>query len=122
GALNIDSCRVAADRSNDRSGWSVSGSRASENVAMSGPNYDREPKPDNELGRWPADIVLTHDHRCEKVGTVEVPANPTWDTPNRNTEPSAFTGAAVSKVRHANRRDGEESADRRYTERGSTSF
>lgn len=59
GALNIDGCRIvrAAD---DVSGWSVSGSPASANVAMSGPNYARAPRPDN-AGRWPANVVLDEE-------------------------------------------------------------
>lgn len=56
GALNIDGCRVPGTF---ESGWSKSGSKASENVAMSGPNYARGPKPDNADGRWPANII--HD-------------------------------------------------------------
>lgn len=57
GALNIDKCRIcrAAD---DISGWSQSGSNASENRAMSGANYAREAKPDAD-GRWPANLI--HD-------------------------------------------------------------
>lgn len=55
GALNIDACRVEGAFV---SGWSKSGSKASENVAMSGRNYERPPKPDAE-GRWPANLV--HD-------------------------------------------------------------
>jgi site-specific DNA-methyltransferase (adenine-specific) len=57
GGLNIDGSRIVGE-ANRASGWSKSGSRASENLAMSGANYDREPKPDNSLGRWPANIIL----------------------------------------------------------------
>jgi site-specific DNA-methyltransferase (adenine-specific) len=56
GALNIDGCRVEGEF---ESGWSKSGSKASENVAMSGANYDRDPKPDDARGRWPANLI--HD-------------------------------------------------------------
>lgn len=63
GALNIDGCRVAKD-SDDVSGWSKSGSIASNNRSMSGPNYDREPKPDN-AGRFPANFI--HDGSPEVV-------------------------------------------------------
>jgi site-specific DNA-methyltransferase (adenine-specific) len=73
-------------------------------------------------GRWPPNVVFTHDARCVRRGNAEVPANPKWDTPNRDTEPSAFTSSEVSKVRHANRRDGEPSADKRYADKGATSF
>lgn len=63
GALNIDGCRIgrAAD---DVSGWSQSGSNASENRAMSGANYAREAKPDAD-GRWPANLI--HDGSEEVV-------------------------------------------------------
>lgn len=57
GALNIDRCRVGRYEG-DESGWSKSGSKASENRAMSGGNYDRGPKPDAP-GRWPANLI--HD-------------------------------------------------------------
>ena len=58
GALNIDRCRVEGEFT---SGWSKSGSKASENDSMSGPNYARDPKPDNPAGRWPANVVLDED-------------------------------------------------------------
>jgi hypothetical protein len=57
GAINVDKCRIGRD-SGDVSGWSTSGSKASENRAMSGPNYARDPKPDAS-GRWPANVILS---------------------------------------------------------------
>jgi site-specific DNA-methyltransferase (adenine-specific) len=101
GALNIDGCRVGTSKNVPHSastknladlecGW---GLKAKEDVGGRDPN----------LGRWPANFVLTHSAACKKVGTAEVRANPTWDTPNRETE-STFTGETVSKVRHG---DGE---------------
>jgi site-specific DNA-methyltransferase (adenine-specific) len=56
GALNIDGCRIGRDP-DDVSGWASSGSGSSENRAMSGPNFARDPKPDAS-GRWPANIAL----------------------------------------------------------------
>lgn len=118
GAINIDAGRIAsgtrplrlaAGTSEKIPGWGGLG-QGSLDAGNTGD------------GRFPADVVFTHDHRCRRLGTVEVPANPTWDTPNRNTEPSAFTGSEVSKVRHANCRDGEASAEKRYTDRGSSNF
>jgi hypothetical protein len=50
GALNVDGCRVVRD-TDDVSGWSQSGSKASENRAMSGGNYARDAKPDRGTGR-----------------------------------------------------------------------
>ena len=61
GALNIDGCRVPGAF---ESGWSKSGSKASDNVAMSGANYDREPTPDNSAGRWPPNVLLSHHPDC----------------------------------------------------------
>jgi site-specific DNA-methyltransferase (adenine-specific) len=57
GAVNVDGCRVVRE-TDDQSGWSQSGSRASENRAMSGGNYARDAKPDAS-GRWPANLI--HD-------------------------------------------------------------
>lgn len=64
GALNIDACRVEGEFT---SGWSKSGSKASENDSMSGPNYARDPKPDNPAGRWPANVVLGHTPDCDVI-------------------------------------------------------
>ncbi len=54
--MQIDECRISGAF---ESGWSSSGSKASPNVAMSGANYARDPKPDNAIGRWPANVC--HD-------------------------------------------------------------
>lgn len=56
GALAIDAGRIGRD-CDDVSGWSITGSNASENFAMSGPNYARDPAPDAS-GRWPANVLL----------------------------------------------------------------
>ena len=56
GALAIDACRIGRAEG-DTSGWAVTGAKASDNVAMSGANYDRDPKPDAS-GRWPANVML----------------------------------------------------------------
>lgn len=56
GGINIDDSRIYRDP-NDKSGWSVTGSKESENRAMSGKNYARNPKPDN-AGRFPANVLL----------------------------------------------------------------
>lgn len=58
GALNIDASRVAGAI---ESGWSKSGSKASENLSMSGANTARAPKPDSATGRFPANLVLSGD-------------------------------------------------------------
>jgi hypothetical protein len=72
-------------------------------------------------GRWPKNTVFSHSPGCRKVGAAAVAANPTWATPNRETA-SVFTGESVSKVRHANGRNSEATADSRYAADGSTAF
>jgi site-specific DNA-methyltransferase (adenine-specific) len=57
GAINIDGCRIGMRDANE-SGWSVSGSNASINRAMSGANYERPPKDEIGLGRWPGNVLL----------------------------------------------------------------
>jgi len=54
--LAIDACRI---ESGEQSGWASSGSKAGPNLAMSGGNTERAPRPDNPAGRWPANVVLT---------------------------------------------------------------
>lgn len=56
GAINIDACRIGM-RTGNESGWT--GSKESENSAMSGANYERKPKNEAGLGRWPANLI--HD-------------------------------------------------------------
>ena len=61
GGLNIDVSRVSP--TGDVSGWSKTGSKESENTSMSGKNYERESKPDNPQGRFPANLI--HDNSEE---------------------------------------------------------
>jgi len=121
GVLNIDGCRVAHASSADRAAHDAQ----VQAIKTRGGSMENSWKNSSDLsgandvsdaGRWPTNLVLTHDARCVCVGTRAVKANPTWDTPNRDTAPSAFTGSEVSKVRHANGRDGEASAESRYGE------
>lgn len=64
GAINVDACRVGAREENE-SGWSKTGSKASENRSMSGSNYDRDAKDEMGTGRWPANLI--HDGSEEVV-------------------------------------------------------
>jgi site-specific DNA-methyltransferase (adenine-specific) len=68
GALAIDACRLGREPG-DVSGWSKTGSAASENVAMSGGNYARDAKPDAD-GRWPANVAL--DEEAAEILDTEV--------------------------------------------------
>jgi len=126
GGLNIDACRVKHASDDDfkahvaqvfalkAKGGSL-GNSWKNSSDLSGANEV------NDAGRWPPNLLLSHHPDCECLGMTEVAANPTWDTPNRATEPSQFTSSEVSKVRHATRA-GEPSAERRYNEQGVTGF
>lgn len=87
GAVNIDGTRIgrAAD---DISGWSQTGSDASENVAMSGSNTARAAKPD-AAKRWPANVILD-----EIAGTM-------LDAQSGN-RPSTLSGKADPNSTHSN--------------------
>ena len=65
GAINIDGCRVGRS-GNDNSGWSPPGSNASVNRSVASANYKSKATPDNQLGRWPANIL--HDGSDEVIG------------------------------------------------------
>jgi DNA modification methylase len=82
GGMNVDGCRVGRD-AEDVSGWSQSGSNASENRSMSGGNYARDAKPDAS-GRWPANLI--HDGSEEVVGLF----------PQAKGQQGAVTGAEPS--------------------------
>lgn len=127
GVLNIDACRIAHASASDRAAHDAQ----VQAIKARGGSMDNSWKNSSDLagandvndaGRWPPNLMLTHDARCQRVGTRSVKANPTWDTPNRDTAPSAFTGGEVSKVRHANGRDGEASAEQRYSDGGDNGF
>jgi hypothetical protein len=111
GALNIDACRIAhasaADQASARPASMPSANNSIGTFATRDRSNEDPVAAQNTAGRWPPDVLLTHDHRCVRTGSVEVKASPTWDTPNRATAPSSFTGSEVSTVRHANGRDGE---------------
>lgn len=107
GFLNIDACRVehssAADLAAHEAQVAAIKSRGGSMENSWKNSSDLANANDvNSAGRWPPNFLLTHSN-CKKAGTKQIKANPTWDTPNRETE-STFTGETVSKVRHG---DGE---------------
>ncbi len=116
GAINIDATRVAHAGAADRAahdaqvaaikarGGSMEGSWKNSSD-LSGANDV------NDAGRWPPNVLLSHSASCERIGTREVKANPTWDTPNR--KPPTIFGtdvANVSGTRHASADGTEEAA------------
>lgn len=104
-AMGIDATRIAhadaADLEQHRAGVEAIRARGGEMADSWRNSSDLSGAAEvSSAGRWPKNVLLEHDERCRLVGTERVPANPTWDTPNRDTAPSAFTGDAVSAVRH----------------------
>lgn len=107
GAMNVDACRVAHAGAVDLAAHQAQ----VEAIKSRGGSMSESWKNTSDLsgasdvntaGRWPPNLLLQHAPDCKRIGTASVAANPTWDTPSRNTEPSAFTGSEVSKVRHTN--------------------
>jgi hypothetical protein len=96
GALNIDGCRVG--HSKDVAGSLAGRGGPFVDGGWSGKTGDQSGN-DPDVGRWPPNFLLSHSAECRCVGTTEVKANPTWDTPERECE-STFTGETVSQVRH----------------------
>jgi DNA modification methylase len=64
GALNIDGCRVGTD-----GGTAGCSAGPSNGIFGDGLNGDFG-RPVNGLGRWPANVVLTHHHECRQTGTT----------------------------------------------------
>lgn len=77
GALNIDGCRVAAtDRRLAEKYASIRNTGARDNAVYGNSSKRRS---DGHIephagGRWPANVVFTHDPLCRVVGTREAPA------------------------------------------------
>lgn len=103
GGINIDASRVAGSF---ESGWSKSGSKAGPNLSMSGANTERAPKPDNPQGRFPANLVFSHNPDCMEVGTKKVK---TGTTNSRNSTGIFDPGLAEKKTNTwVNKEDGTE--------------
>lgn len=119
GAINIDGCRIEAAEqrapNTGRGGIPCRHDDASSRL----PGPVSQP---HDLGRWPANLL--HDGSDEVLAGF--PSAPGAQADVRGDEPSApgrntygeYAGRRGLKAR----RDGEASADRRYTERGSTDF
>lgn len=112
GALNIDASRVPGEPVpiNRLESWSGFGQ-------LKRPEYEATV---NDKGRWPANIL--HDGSDEVL--EHFPFAPGALAPVRGTEPSSVTKnvfGARKRVAGPNR-EGEASANRRYTDKGATNF
>jgi DNA modification methylase len=75
GALNVDGCRIGyaseADKRLETRGVHVGGAYKHP-AGDSFKKAENAVAPVNPAGRWPANVVLSHDSRCEQVGTRRV--------------------------------------------------
>lgn len=113
GAINIDECRVPGEPTpiNRLEEWSGFGQ-------VKQPEYTQEV---NTLGRWPANIV--HDGSDEVIAAFPNAPGQQGDLNSTRPRPSkGIFGDMAAPVPHKARRDGEESANRRYADSGSTNF
>jgi site-specific DNA-methyltransferase (adenine-specific) len=99
GALNIDGCRIGSTK---------------DDTGIAGGIGDDTAIIGLEMGRWPANLI--HDGSDEVLDAF--PSAPGQLADASPTAPSARTKNTYGKMS----REGEESADRRYTENGSTNF
>lgn len=75
GALNIDGCRVGSDVMREsRMSQSPGGVLNMNGRDIIHGNWQQVPNdnPAEHIGRWPPNILLTHDSRCEHAGTRRV--------------------------------------------------
>ena len=118
GGLNIDACRIATDWSDRSEAWKRSGHSAkpdAEKIAAP-PGTGINCHPD---GRWPSNVLLTHDSRCKRRGTMLVRSS---NAPGKGQDPDARAwsdeggwmrqpGAAAARLAELSRDGYEEVAD-----------
>jgi site-specific DNA-methyltransferase (adenine-specific) len=114
GAINIDGTRVAHKSEADRLSATPQGRVTSNKSAGAAPDVDNLgrveiERPDNSSGRWPANIVFTHNHDCADICTEGCPVReldgqsgtsitrPTTGGTNK-TKRSAMAGGAMNSA------------------------
>jgi site-specific DNA-methyltransferase (adenine-specific) len=107
GGLHIEACRIETDESTQRV-------QRGTTKAWAGGAFSGEHATGSDLGRWPAN--LCHDGSAEVMAAF--PAAPGQLADVSHTAPSPKTKTAYGKMN----REGEASAQKRYTENGSTNF
>jgi hypothetical protein len=102
GALNIDGCRISTQGEvvhlpqsdpGKRSGvvgsdLGISGATTEDFQAAQAASVERT----NTLGRWPANLILSHSADCVDVGTRKIPSSTNTDSPVRRTGVHAEVG------------------------------
>lgn len=107
GALHVDACRIEAAEDYEAKCASVVGCDSNRSGNCFGDWPGKRADSTSRLGRWPANIILSHAEGCIKTGTRKVKAAPAW---NDNRPDSLFTGAETSPVHHSGG-DGMETID-----------
>jgi DNA modification methylase len=126
GAINIDGCRVEYDSEADRASATPQGKCTAKSGALAGGTQhdgerDEFERPEQK-GRWPANLI--HDGSDEVLDAFPNAPGQQGDLKEtgRDRPSSGRFGDMGPPRAHKARRDGEPSADRRYTEEGSTNF
>lgn len=118
GALNIDGCRVDYSSAADQKSAIPQGKATAKRGALAGGTQNEsgrsEFEADNTKGRWPANV--THDGSDEVLS--QFPEAPGQLATISDTATSSRTKNAYGKMN----REGEASAETRYTESGGTNF
>lgn len=117
GAINVDGCRVGTEDSlSGGSGGLLSHVRDDKDYP------DKNGYSPSALGRWPANLI--HDGSDEVLDAFPQAPGQQGDLKEtgRDRPSSGRFGDMGPPHAHKARRDGEPSADRRYTEEGSTNF
>lgn len=73
GGLNIDGCRIGTSREDITGMLRVKGTNIKGNNYIGGKG-EYTPPPPSTLGRFPANLILSHHAECELVGTKKVKA------------------------------------------------
>lgn len=75
GAMNIDGCRVRGVPRTTHAEGNIGGSRSTASVyGESTAGFRSGHASGTPMGRWPANVLLTHFDTCQKIGTKRVPA------------------------------------------------
>lgn len=92
GTFNVDASRVGIREQNE-SGWSKSGSKTSENRSMTGKNYERPPKDETGLGRYPSNLI--HDGSDDVVVLFPDTKSGKDRNPAKESETSTFAKKGI---------------------------
>lgn len=125
GAINIDGCRIETAENLNGGAYAEQGNRSvspsmHDSTGMNVPGKTVGREFTQPVGRWPAN--LAHDNSDEVLAGFPDSAGAQGDV--RGDEPSAVTKNVYADRRRVpfNKRIGEATAERRYTDEGSTNF